>query len=480
MESNSLQALKFAVEDSSVKFITGYAGTIASSFMKEFPNLTQALNETIALDMAHIHSYLGKRALAIMKNAGLNQSALSFRNICDTGINAGLIIIVTDDINAEMSENKQDSRVYAELGKTLLLEPKSPSELYEMIYLGFDLSESLQMPILVRLTNALNDDSLKEELIRKKSVAIKMKRAKFDQSQWVLNPLNTEKIINLHLERYNKILSFVEKTDFNKVSGKIEGKGCIYSQALTEKEKRSLKKYGCVFSVGTFPLPIKKMQEFVSKSKSIDVIDSGESILTNEIKRASSNLKIRETQERDYKWNGLPITIKSKWLNYTPLFEIIKNQNPDVIVGDFGSYTLALESPIEYALHYGGAIASGVGAFLSGEKNVYVVIGDGGFSTGLNGLVEASRKKANLNIIVIENLGISKKEEINLDLEKLALGNGASYVKRISDKKLNKSIFEEMENHKGISVLFVDYSQSHQSLPKFTINQIKSKFKKMF
>src|SRR3989344_4366119 len=302
MESNSLQALKFAVEDSSVKFITGYAGTIASSFMKEFPNLTQALNETIALDMAHIHSYLGKRALAIMKNAGLNQSALSFRNICDTGINAGLIIIVTDDINAEMSENKQDSRVYAELGKTLLLEPKSPSELYEMLYEGFNISELTEMPILLRITNALNDKEFYEDVSRKKKESHKIKRAKVNQSQWVLNPLNTEKVIKIHSKRYNKILSLVEKISFNKIIGKGGDNGAIYSQALTLKEKNVLRKYDNMFSVGTFPLPKKKTREFISKNKSLDIIDSGESVLINEINRASANLKINNLIERDYKW----------------------------------------------------------------------------------------------------------------------------------------------------------------------------------
>src|SRR3989344_3933334 len=370
MELNSFGALKSAVEDSSVSFITGYAGTIASSFIEEFPNFVQSLNETVALDMAHIQSYLGKRALAIMKNAGLNQSALPFRNMCDTGVNAGLIIIVTDDINAEMSENKQDSRVYAELGKTLLLEPKSPSELYEMIYEGFNISELLQMPILLRLTNALDNREFHEDVQRKKEKSSKIRRAKFNQSQWVLNPLNTEKVIKLHAKRYNQILSLVEKISFNKIIGKGGIRGCVYSQALTLQEKSILEKYEGILSIGTFPLPKQKTKEFLSKNKSIDIIDSGESILINEINRINSDLKINKVIERDYKWKGINKNINYKWLNYTPLFDLIKERKPTMVIGDFGSYTLALKSPIEYALHYGGAMASGVGAFLAKEKSI--------------------------------------------------------------------------------------------------------------
>jgi len=462
MKLNSFGALKSAVEDSSVSFITGYAGTIASSFMKEFPNLVQSLNETVALDMAHIQSYLGKRSLTIMKNAGLNEAALPFRNMCDTGVNAGLIIIVTDDINAKMSENKQDSRVYAELGKTLLLEPKSPSELYEMIYEGFNISELLQMPILLRLTNALDNREFHEDVQRKKEKSSKIRRAKFNQSQWVLNPLNTEKVIKLHAKRYNQILSLVEKISFNKIIGKGGIRGCVYSQALTLQEKSILEKYEGILSIGTFPLPKQKTKEFLSKNKSIDIIDSGESILINEINRINSDLKINKVIERDYKWKGINKNINYKWLNYTPLFDLIKERKPTMVIGDFGSYTLALKSPIEYALHYGGAMASGVGAFLAKEKNIYVIVGDGGFSTGIEGLIEAWRKKAKLNIIVIENSGISKKEEININLEKLALGNGASFVKKVLANELNKEVFEEIESNKGASVLFVDYSNFPQ------------------
>ncbi len=464
MRLNSYQSLKLGFEDSSGVFVSGYYGTIASSFMKEFPNIVQALNETVALDMAHIHSYLGKRSLVIMKNVGLNEAALPFRNICDVGVNAGLIIVVTDDISVDMSENKQDSRVYAELGKTLLLEPKSPSELYEMVYEGFKISEVIQMPILLRITNALNNNEFYEDVSRKKKTSVKFRRAKFDQSQWVLNPMNTEKVIKLHSKRYRQILSLVEKSKFNNIKGKHGKIGCIYSQALIPKEREILEKYDSIFSVGTFPLPKQKTKDFINKNKSLEIIDSGESILVNEMSRVISDLKINKLIERDYKWRGLRMTVNSKWFNYTSLFYLIKERNPSIIIGDFGSYTLASESPIEYALHYGGAIACGVGAFIAGEKNIYVVVGDGGFSSGIEGLIEASRKNARLNIIVIENFGISKKENINLDLEKIALGNGATFVKRVSVNELNNKIFDELESNGGISVLFLDYSKNYKLL----------------
>ena len=130
------------------------------------------------------------------------------------------------------------------------------------------------------------------------------------------------------------------------------------------------------------------------------------------------------------------------------------------MVGDFGSFTLALGSPVEYALHYGGAVSNAVGASLAGVPRVYALTGDGGFSHGLYGLVEASRKGSNINCIVIDNGGISSREDLNLDLEKLARGNGAEYVRVIDNEHLGIEHIEDMERVKRPSVLIVKYKKS--------------------
>jgi len=456
---NSFQALKKACDDSDVKFVSGYSGYISSAFLKEFDNETQALNETLAVEMAHIHSYLGKRSIVIMKNAGINQAALPFRNTCDLGVSAGMVVVITDDINAEMSENRQDSRVYSELGKTLLLEPKSPAEIYSMAREAFTLSELFKLPVIIRITNSLNKPKLFEEVKRSKQEKKNIKRAKRDKLLWVLSPLTAGSLNKLHGKKYKKVEAYSEKSKFNemKING---GKGCIYSQALSPREKTLIKKYKSVMEIGTYPVPNKKIEQFVEQTEKfdlIDAIDSGMSELSHQVSVALENITTKRIIDRKYGFEGVP-KIKKSAFDYDSLFRMIKKRKADIVVGDFGSYTFLKESPIEYALHYGGGVGSAVGAALAEEKKIYALIGDGGFSTGVEGLIEAKRKKVNINIVIIENHGIAQEEKLNLDIEKLAKANGASYVKRVHINCLGNSDFDEIENHDGIAVLLVNYT----------------------
>lgn len=479
---NAFEATKLAVKEAGVKFITGYAGCIASSFLNELGNITQALNESVALDMAHVYSYLGKRSLTIMKNAGLNQAALPFRNICDLGVNAGLVIIVTDDVNAEMSENRQDSRIYFEVGKTLLLEPKTPNQMYKMVREAYRLSEHFKLPILIRVTNSLGDKNNVQEVKREKADTKVSSKRENNQLKWVLNPLTAGDLNKNHEKRYKAIENYVEKSPFNEIHIG-SGEAVMFSQALSKNEREILKKHSSFMAVSTFPVPRKKILDFVGKVPSfevIDSIDSGESTLFNEISIALGNIKSEKIIDREYGWRGLHVTNKTSLFNYTSLFELIKNRKTGLIVGDFGSYTLARGSPIEYALHYSGAIASAVGAVLAGEKNVYAVVGDGGFSAGIEGILEAERKKVKLNIVVIENGGIYKKEKINLDLKEVALANGATYAKRVHISELSKKDFDEMESHKGIAVLLVDYTDTAKKWHGYIVEELKTRAKNLF
>jgi len=387
MKANTFQALKRACEVLGIRFVSGYSGYMASNFLSQFPNVVQAINETSAISMAHVSSYLGTRSLVIMKNAGLNEGALPFRNACDLGINAGMIIVFTDDITADMSENQQDSRNYYELGKTLLLEPKSPKELYDMAKEAVKLSERFKLPILIRITNALNNSKWKEEIPKERTSKTKTKRAVKNQNKWVLHPKTADSIAKIHKNKFKKVLEYVEESRFNTISGK--GKStCVYSQALVPSEIKRLSKFDEVIRVGTFPIPYKKVQKVLKDNKEVTIIDTGEGFLEEEIKE-SYGYKIKfKSVIRNYPH----LEIKSN-NDYAPLWKMIKERNPSFVCGDFGSYTLSKGSPIEYALHYGSSLFAGVGASLAKQRKIYVITGDGAFTSGIEGLFEAIRKK---------------------------------------------------------------------------------------
>jgi indolepyruvate ferredoxin oxidoreductase alpha subunit len=71
------------------------------------------------------------------------------------GCNAGFVILVGDDPGAWGSQNEQDSRVFSLATELPLLEPGSVAGAWMAMGEAFALSESIGLPVLVRITRAL-------------------------------------------------------------------------------------------------------------------------------------------------------------------------------------------------------------------------------------------------------------------------------------------------------------------------------------
>ena len=114
-----------------------------------------ATNEKTALEAALGMSYMGKRAIVCMKHVGMNVCADAFMNAAITGVNGGLIVIAADDPSMHSSQNEQDSRFYAKFAMIPCLEPSNQQEAYDMMAYGFELSERLKTPVLLRVTTRM-------------------------------------------------------------------------------------------------------------------------------------------------------------------------------------------------------------------------------------------------------------------------------------------------------------------------------------
>ena len=112
-------------------------------------------NEKTAMEAALGMSYMGKRALVCMKHVGLNVCADPFVNSAMTGTNGGLVVLVADDPSMHSSQDEQDSRFYGKFAMVPTLEPSTQQEAYDMMSYAYDLSEQLQLPILMRVTTRM-------------------------------------------------------------------------------------------------------------------------------------------------------------------------------------------------------------------------------------------------------------------------------------------------------------------------------------
>ena len=90
-----------------------------------------------------------------MKPVGMNAAADCFVNSAITGVKGGLIVIAADDPSMHSSQNEQDSRFYGDFSLIPMYEPSNQQETYDMVYSGFEFSEKMGEPILMRMVTRL-------------------------------------------------------------------------------------------------------------------------------------------------------------------------------------------------------------------------------------------------------------------------------------------------------------------------------------
>jgi len=91
-----------------------------------------------------------------MKHVGLNVAADPLFTVSYTGINGGLVLMIADDPGMHSSQNEQDSRHYARAAKVPMLEPSDSQECLDYVKQAFEISESFDCPVIVRLSTRIS------------------------------------------------------------------------------------------------------------------------------------------------------------------------------------------------------------------------------------------------------------------------------------------------------------------------------------
>ena len=136
---------------------TGYPGTPSTETLE---NLVQhgdvycewSPNEKVALEVGIGSAMGGVRTLVTMKHVGLNVAADPFMSVTNTGVNAGLVLLVADDPSMYSSQNEQDTRNYAAFARVPCLDPSDSQEAYDFTRKAFDISERFDAPVILHET----------------------------------------------------------------------------------------------------------------------------------------------------------------------------------------------------------------------------------------------------------------------------------------------------------------------------------------
>ena len=133
------EAIARGALEAGISFAAGYPGNPSSEIIetlaKEAKNhrlyVEWSINEKVALEVAAAASFAGLRALATMKQNGVNVASDFITNLTLSGTGAGLVLVTCDDPSGISSTNEQDARFIARLAdlplREALLPPGGPA-----------------------------------------------------------------------------------------------------------------------------------------------------------------------------------------------------------------------------------------------------------------------------------------------------------------------------------------------------------------
>ena len=214
------EAFARGLYEAGCKVVSSYPGTPSTEITEEVAKYDEVYaewspNEKVALEVALGASIAGARSFCGMKHVGLNVAADPLYTASYSGVNAGLVIAVADDQGMHSSQNEQDSRHHAIASKVPMLEPSDSSECKEFVKLAFEISESFDTPVIVRMST---------RVAHSQSIVCTQERQELELKEYVKTP---QKYVMMpayakgrHVfveERTKKLTEYAETSPLNRV-----------------------------------------------------------------------------------------------------------------------------------------------------------------------------------------------------------------------------------------------------------------------
>jgi indolepyruvate ferredoxin oxidoreductase alpha subunit len=401
-----------------------------------------AANEKTAMEAALGMSYMGKRALVCMKHVGMNVCADAFMNAAITGVNGGLIVVAADDPSMHSSQNEQDSRFYAKFAMIPCLEPGNQQEAYNMMAYGFDLSERLKTPVLLRVTTRMAHSRAVVETVSAPRAQNGMSMPE-NVNHFILLPAFAKRNYAELVAAQPRFEEESERAGYNSyVRGTQPRKaivttGIAYNYLMENYDPAM----GCsILRVTQYPLPEKMIAQMVKDgAKEILVAEEGQPVveemlrgmvpsdvvikgrLTGDLPRMGElspdcvrlalGMDALPTGEKETIVVGRPPALCQGCGHrdmYAALNEVAREYPSPRIFGDIGCYTLGALSPF-HAIHacveMGASVTMAKGAADAGQHPAIAVIGDSTFThSGMTGLLDCVNANANVVILISDNL----------------------------------------------------------------------------
>ena len=420
--------------EAGVRFVSSYPGTPSTEiteFAATYPEIYAewAPNEKVALEAALGAAVGGGRAFCGMKHVGLNVAADPLFVAGPTGVGAGMVIGVADDPGMHSSQNEQDSRHYAIAAKLPMVEPSNSAECKEFTKIAFELSETFDTPVLLRLTTRVSHSRSPVELGER--VEKEIEPYVKDPGKHVMMPANAKKRHVVVEERLLKLAEYAETTPLNTVEDNGTTVGIVTAGNCLNYAKETFGKNASYLKLGLLnPLPTKLLLDFAAKHEKIIVIEELDPVIENHLRTLGIEVTGKDVlplcdeyseellrarllgEEPDYCEVGAAIPARPPVLcpgcPHRGVFYTLKKLGLRVS-GDIGCYTLGAVPPlaaIDSVYCMGASISTLHGTEkVRGEEDKYVaVIGDSTFMhSGLTGLVNVVYNGGRSTTLILDN-----------------------------------------------------------------------------
>jgi indolepyruvate ferredoxin oxidoreductase alpha subunit len=303
------EAIARGALEAGIGFAAAYPGTPSSEILGSLAQVAKkvgiyaewSVNEMVAMEAAAGASFAGIRALAAMKQNGVNVVSDFLANLVMTGTGkGGLVLVSCDDPSAISSSNEQDTRPAAKWLDIPLVEPGDFQEAKDMTKWLFDLAEELGticiLRSVTRIAHARGNVKLGE-------LPNKKQKAYFEQVHNLKNimpttfmPLPSSLRHSFQHMRLEKAREKFESSPFNRYVGVdkpdlliiTSGSCWLYSQDAVESLK--LRDRVGILKLGTlWPLPEKFVMEHLNKSDRVLFVEEIDPFIERSVMELTGN-----------------------------------------------------------------------------------------------------------------------------------------------------------------------------------------------
>ena len=418
-------------------FVSSYPGTPSTEITETVAKYDEiyaewAPNEKVAMEAAFGACLAGKRSFCAMKHVGLNVAADPLFTIGYTGVNAGMVIAVADDAGMHSSQNEQDSRHYARASKIPMLEPSDSAEALAFTKLAYELSESFDTPVLVKMCTRVAHSQSVVETAERVEVS---KTYEKNPQKYIMMPGNAKRRHPIVEARTKALADWAETADVNRVEpGCDMSRGIITSSTAYQYVKEVCGDQYPVLKLGMiWPMPEKKIRDFAASVGELIVVEELDSFIEAHcqsmglkvtgkdlfpcIDEFSQNL-IAEKLGMNVPAAGCKVDdaiparppVMCAGCPHRSLFYTLA-KNKITALGDIGCYTLGAVPPLgalDTTICMGASI-SGVHGFTkaqggAADSKTVAVIGDSTFMhSGVTGLINVAYNESNATVIIVDN-----------------------------------------------------------------------------